>query len=518
MKPSEQTYDQPEKHRARQLALSRAVEALTSNRESSPVITIDHFRRGIQYVGDTLEHTNSLGLTRFDAPHDQLASNATSFEDLHASRVGTRSVAELQVLYLCGPEPMNDFEVMLELGIRPENVWAVESDKASVKLAIKSLTISGYGIKLYRGKLDHFFEIVPQRFDLIYYDACAALTQKDTLRNLRRIFEGQRLASLACLITNFAGADMDGDAGENLAKRLGSWFFGRDEWEDFETDYWTYVKERSDEYYSRFVSQLPIELGGLLMPWWRVAALNGARQEYYSEDFANKVDLKPFHEERSKLERSPDAYFEDSFSEYQRISRTAMRVLRSSDPLRILIANKDGGGVSLADAVSLAHALRNCSDYEFAPTLDLNRRLCSPLAVEVLTQFKWIDQELRIFCDIPLPNLLADLLLGLYGFPYHANVVAHRRWQYVASGKRNRMHLDVFVFDQARYFYDLVPSLPFVRDRLRFREQWVLRVCMDGIFRHTHDICREWFYASTLAEMGATGFKFHSLPERQAIS
>ena len=78
--------------------------------------------------------------------------------------------------------------------------------------------------------------------------------------------------------------------------------------------------------------------------------------------------------------------------------------------------------------------------------------------------------------------------------------------------------LDVFVLDQARYFYDSVPTLPLLVERLRFPDQWILRVCMDGIFRHTAEVCREWFSASTVAEMGTPGFHFHHLSKREQIA
>ncbi len=102
-------------------------------------------------------------------------------------------------------------------------------------------------------------------------------------------------------------------------------------------------------------------------------------------------------------------------------------------------------------------------------------------------------------------------------YPYHCNVAKHHRWRYVASGKVTPMYMDVFVFDQARYFYDLVPTLPLLVDRLQFPNQWILRACMDGIFRHTAHVCGEWFYASTLAESGIPGFKFHDLPKRETV-
>ena len=71
-----------------------------------------------------------------------------------------------------------------------------------------------------------------------------------------------------------------------------------------------------------------------------------------------------------------------------------------------------------------------------------------------------------------------------------------------------RTHTDVFGcfrFDQARYFYDLVPTLPLLLDRLRFPDQCILRVCMDGIFRHTAQVCGEPKFGSSKQTLILTG-------------
>jgi hypothetical protein len=513
-------YDQPEKKRARWLSLHHAVELLTTDRESSPVVTLEHFRRGMKFVCDSIEETNQAGYTCFPVPHEQVKEKSKEFEKLHASRVGKKQAGDLQVLFLCGPEPMNDLEVMLTLGIRPENVWAVESDKEVFQQAVESLVISGYGIKIYRGSLQQFFEIFPQQFDIIYFDACGTLpsTKPRTLDVLRQLFERQRLAPLSVLITNFSQANQDGTSLELWARRLGSWFFARDGWESFENDYWEHVSENLDEYYSNFISRFVIEFAGLLMPWWRVSALDGVRREYFNTAVADQINLGQFHEERLNLEAPPRSmYFQDSFQEHRRVLEAIQENLKKEDPLRKLFCDDAINKVKMADAVWLAYAFRNCGDPGFSATSDLNKKLCSAEAAEALNSFRWLDQEMGIFCDDPRPHLLADLLLGLYGFPYHCNVSKQRRWRYVASGKVTPMYLDVFVLDQARYFYDLVPTLSLLVDRLRFPDQWILRVCMDGIFRHTSQVCSEWFYASTLAGLGTSGFKFHSIPDREQI-
>ncbi|NLH74842.1 MAG: hypothetical protein GX456_17470 [Verrucomicrobia bacterium] len=508
-------FNQPEKKQARWLALCHAVESLTTYRHTSPVVTLDHFKRGMKYVCDMLEKHTS-----FPCPHEQVKEKSEAFAELHRTRVGKRKANELQVLFLSGPEPMNDLEVMFELGITPENIWAVEADKEIFDQAVESLFVSGYGIKIYRGGLKQFFEIVPQQFDIIYFDACGPLpsSKPSTLDVLRQLFERQRLAPLGVLITNFSQANQDGHSLDLWAKRLGSWFFTRDDWEDFENDYWKHVAEQIHDYYSNFVTRFVIEFGGLLMPWWRVAALDGTRREYYSAAFSDRIDLGPLQAEWLKLEAAPEAmFFQDSFPAYRRVLQMVEENVPKGDPLRRLFCDDTLNRVKLSDAVWLAYALRNCGDPGFSATSELNKKACSQAAVEALNSFRWIDQDERIFCDEPCPHLLADLLLGLYGFPYHCNVAKQRRWRYVATGKVTPMYLDVFVMDQARYFYDLVPTLPLLVDRLRFPDQWILRVCMDGIFRHTRWVCGEWFYASTLAEEGARGFQFHSLPERESI-
>lgn len=511
-------YDQPEKKQARWLALCHAVESLTIYRDSSPVVTLDHFQRGMNYVCDSLEKTNKAGYTCFPVPHEQVKAKSEAFIERHTTRVGTRKASELQVLFLSGPEPMNDLEVMMDLGIRPENVWAVESHKETFDRAVESLFVSGYGIKIYRGNLKQFFEIVPQQFDIIYFDSCGALSgsKTGTLGVLQQLFERQRLTPLGVLITNFSQANQDGKNLDLWAKRLGSWFFTRDEWEDFENDYWQHVGRHLDDYYSNFVTRFVIEFAGLLMPWWRVAALEGAKREYYSPDFAKKIVLEPLQEERLMLEAAPLAMFsQDSFQAYRRVLQTVQENVPGGDPLWKLFCDEQFNGVKLSEAVWLAYALRNCGDPGFSATADLNKRACSEEAVAALNSFRWVDQDRRIFCDEPRPHLLADLLLGLYGYPYHCNVAKQRRWRYLA--KDTPMYLDVFVLDQARYFYDMVPTLPLLVDRLRFPDQWILRVCMDGIFRHTAEVCPEWFFASTLAERGVPGFKFHSLPKREGL-
>jgi len=113
MNPSDHTYDQPEKERARWLALCHAVECLTTHRQQSSVITLNQFDAAIKYACDLIERTGQRPY-----PHEQVKDAAARFKQLHESRVGKKSAKDLTVLFLAGPNPMNDLRVLTELGVR----------------------------------------------------------------------------------------------------------------------------------------------------------------------------------------------------------------------------------------------------------------------------------------------------------------------------------------------------------------------------------------------------------------
>jgi hypothetical protein len=115
----------------------------------------------------------------------------------------------------------------------------------------------------------------------------------------------------------------------------------------------------------------------------------------------------------------------------------------------------------LDEAVKIVSLIRTFYEKHFDGVVCSTQHIldaCSPQLAKVLDTFEWFDQKNRIFCDIPLPNLITDLLLGLYGFPYHVNVQKLQRFAYKA--KETVMFTDILVLDQARYMYDLLPTLP----------------------------------------------------------
>lgn len=629
MSPSDQKYDQPEKNLVRERIISTSVKALTEERSSSPVVPVDVFRKTLDYASRYLADNCGIHL------NDDLKPHVEDWIELHGSRVGTKKSSELQVLFLAGPDPTNDLMSFRKCGVAFENIWAIESDKGTFAKAVNAAGRQGLRVKLHRGNLQSFFAIVPQQFDIVYFDATAPLFGGDpnTIHVIRELFLNQRLAPLSVLVTNFAEVNKDGNSGEIWGNRLGTWAYANGTMDTWTQHFPEFVEDQVmpqiQQVYGEFITKFLIRFCSQLVPWWRVAALPGAKREYFSNekalaeaaDKAGTVDMlsdglypllrlvlfasssldqqdamwRLFFDDKLEGTKLAEAvkiaslirtfyekHFDDVHAVFSLFSRydllkgeDLIETLRScSNPLaqylwdrfsvgaRETLSNR--GATAEQQQETLVRELNDVLNggliYEASrfnnvklsagtvrllseglhggDAVRLNRRLleeafpeeirrgrytgskhvlraCSPDLAKVLDTFRWFDQRSRAFCDIPLPNLITDLLLGLYGFPYHANVQKIERFAYKA--KETVMFTDILVLDQARYLYDLLPTLPLFDTEFNLPQQLVLRVCMDALHRHCHYGNKDLFWGCALASMGEEGFSFWHPPARESV-
>ncbi|NBV22475.1 MAG: hypothetical protein EBS05_11235 [Proteobacteria bacterium] len=284
---SENLYDQPVKKRVRDQILAHAVKSLTSERKQAPLVTEEAFMRTLDYACRFVKQGTGQDIEQAVKPFvDEY------WLPIYLSRVSSRSPTDLQVLILSGPNPLNDIVALSELGVPPHNVWAVEADRDEYLKAVRSLGERRLPIRLYCGSLQEFFAVVPQQFDIIYFDGCGPLLggKPQTLPVLRELFINQRLAPTSALITNFCAANMEGNASRKWAKRMMTWYAARYEEPHYFSDlvaeraeshrmnndddnaYLEHVETHLADYYSDFVSGFIIEFASHLLPWWRVLA------------------------------------------------------------------------------------------------------------------------------------------------------------------------------------------------------------------------------------------------------
>jgi hypothetical protein len=545
MKPDEIKYDQPEKNEARERVLLHAVECLTHYRSESPVITARQFTETLRHACDFLGKHCGM------AAAQETLSYKEDFLTMHSRRIGTRSPDQLSVLFLAGPKPSQDVRVLVNLGVLPQNIWAIERDGKTFEKAVDDIRSSGYPVKVYHGNLQEFFEVVPQQFDIVYFDSCKALFDgpPNTFSVLRELFLNQRLSPLSVLISNFAEANVDKKHAAEWGKRIGVWSWWRDDYvlrdlgvKSGETDipaelrevdseehflnncaanfpkYFEFVAANIPNYYSEFATRFIMEFAGLLLPWWRVIALPGANREYFREgqELKDAKRAKMQNEETAEKELGPYK-FDDSFPTFPRILELASTHLPTTDPMQQELFNHELHGTKLSRAVRDVYFMRHLLDSNLNEYANHHPRACSHTLATFFREFNWFDYDVapdgNVLGTSPQVNLVTDLLLGLYGYPYHANVRKHLRFKYTA--RKTPMYSDLFVLDQARYFYDFVPTLPVIGTELEFGHQLVLRTCMDLISRHGQDGYSDLFDGATFHSEVIESLDGFEWPERQ---
>lgn len=59
---------------------------------------------------------------------------------------------------------------------------------------------------------------------------------------------------------------------------------------------------------------------------------------------------------------------------------------------------------------------------------------CSEKLIDVLHKVDFFDVHLLLIFNIPMKNLIAELIIGQYSFPYNANLNSQLSLKYKASG------------------------------------------------------------------------------------
>jgi hypothetical protein len=108
-----ESYREPIKHLARQRSLVHAIRILTTARTESTVIKVDEVEEVLDYA---------VGIIGDPTIAKEAREEFITWTDIHKARVGIKRPKDLNVLYLCGPSPLNDLEILLELGISPQRL------------------------------------------------------------------------------------------------------------------------------------------------------------------------------------------------------------------------------------------------------------------------------------------------------------------------------------------------------------------------------------------------------------
>lgn len=502
------TYQQRVKSEVRHRILTTAVTLLTRNRARAAVINPNHVDETLQYTLRLLQNPDIA------AESTKELTNWTAF---HQRIVGKRRPSDLKVLFLCGPEPLNDLAVLLDKGINPHNVWAVESDPEEFQRATAQLLQTKLPVKIYPGDLAGFLELNNESFDIIYVDGCSPFGsgRPNSLFSLLQLFKHQRLAPLGILITTFAA----------LEESSLSWYadviaaFFRYRYNDaprtlFESGLDPAVCEFDDgalrnhirldpePYYSDFITRFISDLARSIIPNCRAFAYSGIERTHLkgardrNAAIATSIHIPPFKPGMSMQDllfatgdivRNPGGYPILSF----------LRTLeeRSSEsPIWNQLKQVRLGSRGLLDGAHYAALLENCIEGHW--------KAMGEVLLEAI-KLGWFDYSMRLSCDLPLPNLMVNSFLGIHGSPAFPNPAVSNRFRYVS--KKTTMYTDLIVFDRCRSYYDWFPTAHVAKARFQSKGfQLVARCIMDRIGWADWHATSHPFHGAAMAGMGAT--------------
>lgn len=545
------TYSQPQKQRARSLALSHAVDVLTHQRSSGAIVNRDYVAKVRQTLSDRLDSDAYFA----SQCSDKAIGDWELFWD---SKVGPKKPGDLVIAYLAGPEPMNDFEELVRLGVHPHNIYGFESDNQVFNEALKNAKRSSFPlIKVIKMPLDKYLQAVPHTFDIIYFDACGPLpSSQATLRTVANVFRYQRLNPLGVLVTNFAKPDIaNAEHLTSYSDLVAAYLYpkgmlesGKVDWnltegarahgkvpkeEHCDDSFFHEVRSDFSNYYGQYITRQLFDLGSFVVPLARLSANQlwshffsktpeeltklASRSMAFSED---SDDSTIENDEMHTFKRAPDGdYIVDA--DMNPLGWTLASLRTHSDPNYLIpdksstkllgIWNRELGGFPQLNAGDVVHAylhLRN----GYSP------EALKPSMQELLNGYRYMDRMYQ-FCDVPTGELALFPALAQYSMPYHYNVEQTRRYSYVAEGKSTEMFLDVIPFDTCRYIYDWLPSTELIAESFDTKEhQLVYRFAMDGLLKHSLRYNNEYVFGGHVVGVFTEGFTERLLIPRQTIS
>ncbi len=502
------SYKQKTKQIARHKMIRKAVELLTQDRNSICCVPRNYVRNLFDYFIELEESNEQKEVRNIDESYIRM------WEKIHSQYVGNKNVEDLTVCYLAGPEPENDFEEFISMGILPHNIWAFESKKSTYLQALDSIdTTDFFQPKLIKTSIEKFFENTPKEFDIVYIDSCAPIvSDQHALRCISTLFKYHRLASPGILISNFAEVDSSNEAllneyydmvlKYNIIKKYPECTLVEKEGVlQFDKKYdeiAALVKQNFQKYYGDFITFMICNAGAITVPTLR---------------FVNSTYLSQF----SDIKPRTDMIYQLS----------DVNTIKNNTFLKFLIINaflqqhgsKDKG-INRIEKLQLelsanwnTYTLLQCFQklYEIREK-NIGVKEC----LEEKLGFFENPNNIYQFLDKPTKKLFLDSVINQLACPMHYCTDMIERLTYVA--KETRMYMDLIPFDECRYIYEWLPALDQMKNAFTNKSwQYIFRFALDGLVKKRINYNNEFFFQGTVVTQKNPKFKAAILKERKEI-
>ena len=507
--PVVNTYTQEQKKEVRHAVIRRAVELLTYARSNACCVRRSYVRDLYDHFSQMSESHEQVEAQRIDTAY------ICEWEKMHANEIGSKRPSELSVCYLAGPEPRNDFDEFISLGVLPQNIFAFEYKRNTYLHALNSINSSDYmQPKLVKASIERYFESTPRKFDIVYIDTCASLvSDHHSLRCISSMFKYHRLNSPGILITNFAFFDQMNETDTNeYVDMLARYFFIKenrkasliekesdiqfsDGFELQKED----VKCNLEQFYGDFITAMICNSGSISIPTLRFANSN------YLQYLSTTMPISDRQYDYVSVNTIQDNTLykflaSNRFLEQQKAEHVG--VCKSNKLIRELSASESG--FDLLTCLRKLHDIRVHSD-----------TLCSDLNETI--NFFDNDNCMYQFLDKPNRMLFFDSVINQFSYPMHYVSDKTVRLTYVA--KQKRMFTDMIVFDECRYIYDWLPAIHQIPKAFVNRSwQYVFRFALDGLIKQRLNYNNEFFFQGSVISKTTDGFKSKTMAERKMIN
>lgn len=537
------TYKQEEKQRSRIEIWTNAIDKLTTENRKARILEEDYLNNLISFCwNETLPYI-FLGDTR---PY---ISRGLSWVKKISKTYTPKKPEDLKIAFFCGPEPENDLEILLNLGISIENIWAFEIDGNAYNQAINTARASFPKLKIFPGSVGEFFKTTHHTFDIIYLDFVGSLLTKPSppIAIINSVFDNQALSDLGVLIVNSCEPDANDENSSFLAKYflnhqlVESSILNEDEDEDEDDisyftespishghDYKSLKKTLNNNFsnaYSAFSTHYVMYYASMISPTLRFLQNSALKRQLFNE---KKSDITKTFEDLGSTDFLKKLLSGDNFDHLSIISGD--RITNSeSYPFWNFIDYLDPKGKTTSsyfkdffkkdkEGVSILYAAQFRESFHTMLTgADnlLSQRMLSALP-KIMNAIP--DYRGGLFCDIPMAHLWLEVALNQLGAPYHSNVKMNMRWKYKA--KVRTMHTDLFVFDRCRGLYDSLPMIDQYETILTdIEEQIFARCCIDIIGKQCRWSVPNLYFGSNLICINDSDWSgFAEMKKRQVIS
>lgn len=481
-------YSQIEKNKSRREVLRYSIELLTKSRGQSSILNRDYVRNIADYLNYSVQSYNNGSITNEDY------KVICDWENYHDQVVGSKSPDQLKVCYLSGPEPQNDFDELLRLGVNPNNIWAFEKDKNTFEDAIKELKFGYREVpKLMNRSIEEFLVNTPMVFDIVYIDACGSAfpSSKHTMRIISTLLKHHRLSALGVIISNFSEPQV---IEQNYIEYIANYIVGRnDKLSNYKNmcyvDLLKEIEDNFSSYYGNYITRCLMDLSSFIVPTMRFCNSN-----YWNiiTDSSPKDIVKGSNGKFSFNNTNTILNSYELSKKYKAhgLWQKQLNELSGINPLKI----------SIIDSLKYYNLVKQ--DRSF-----LKQNICD--------MYSDIEQKriLISYLDKIDPDVFTDIVFNQLSYPMHYNVNVSKRFSYIA--KTNKMHLDISVLDSCRYVYEWIPTIYFIQKALSNNSwQKTIRFSLDGLSKNRMEYDDGYFYKSSVVSKNLEGFESKEVVDR----